>query len=229
MKRLLAVILLSIAIFIFISESQFAEKHAEPANTYSDNRVIYVDLLNLTLELIDLNENKILKTYKIAVGKYDSPSPIGSFKIVFKDKWGEGFGTHFMGINVPWGKYGIHGTDNPASIGWPSSHGCIRMNNQDIKELYQLVFIGTKVIINGGPFGPFGNGLRTLKPGDRGADVYEVQIIMKEKGYYPLKVDGIYGEGMKAYVLKYRKDHNMAASHDIDIEFYNKLGIILFE
>jgi len=201
----------------------------EPANSRTENRIIYVDLLGQTLELIDLDGNEVIKKYKVGGGRYDSPSPIGSFKITFKARWGEGFGTHFMGINVPWGKYGIHGTDKPSSIGWASSHGCIRMNNKDISELYALVSIGTKVIIDGGPFGPFGSGLRTLKPGDRGSDVYEVQKIMKKQGFYPLRVDGIYGEGMKKWVLEFRKSQNMYASHNIDMDFYKKLGVRLFE
>ena len=52
-----------------------------------------------------------------------------------------------MGINVPWGSFGIHGTLEPYSVGWASSHGCIRMNNEDIKELYKEIPIGTEVVI----------------------------------------------------------------------------------
>lgn len=52
-----------------------------------------------------------------------------------------------MGLNVPWGQFGIHGTLDPYSVGWSSSHGCIRMNNDEVAELYRIVPIGTKVII----------------------------------------------------------------------------------
>jgi lipoprotein-anchoring transpeptidase ErfK/SrfK len=45
------------------------------------------------------------------------------------------------------GEYAIHGTNNPASIGAFSSHGCIRMYNSDIRRLYQMVEIGTPVIV----------------------------------------------------------------------------------
>lgn len=228
LKRWRVILITGTLISIWLLNTHLIHK-VEPANTMTENKIIYIDLIDQTLELINNTNNKVIKKYKIASGKYNTPSPIGTFKITFKAKWGEGFGTHFMGINVPWGKYGIHGTDKPNSIGWPSSHGCIRMNNTDISELYKLVSIGTKVVINGGPFGSFGKGLRTLHPGDRGADVYEVQRIMKEQGYYPLYVDGIYGEGMKAWVLKFRKDHQMYASHYIDMAFYEKLGIELFE
>ena len=37
----------------------------------------------------------------------------------------------WLGLNVPWGKFGIHGTLDPHSVGWASSHGCIRMNNDE--------------------------------------------------------------------------------------------------
>lgn len=44
-------------------------------------------------------------------------------------------------------KYGIHGTNEPDSIGTYASGGCIRLNNNDILELYNLVPVGTKVLI----------------------------------------------------------------------------------
>ena len=45
------------------------------------------------------------------------------------------------------GEYAIHGTNKPASIGGFVSHGCIRMYNRDIRELYSLVTVGTPVIV----------------------------------------------------------------------------------
>ncbi len=198
-------------------------------NMDSKDLAIFIDINAKTLELLDKAQNKTLKKYIIASGKPGYPSPIGSWQITSKARWGEGFGTRWMGLNVPWGKYGIHGTNKPNSIGWASSSGCIRMRNKDVEELYKFVKIGTPVVIWGGVFGPFGNGFRTITPGDTGADVYEVQRIMKEKGYYTMSVDGIYGEGMKSSVLRFRKDHGLRNSHDIDGEFYKALGIELFE
>jgi hypothetical protein len=198
-------------------------------NLDSKDLVIFIDINEKLLELIDPERNKILQKYSIGSGKPGYPSPVGNWQVISKARWGEGFGTRWMGLNVPWGKYGVHGTNKPNSIGWASSHGCIRMRNEDVEELYKFVKIGTPVVIWGGPFGAFGNGFRTIAPGDTGADVYEVQRTMKEKGYYPMNVDGIYGEGMKSYVLKFRKDHKLRNSHDIDGEFYKALGIELFE
>jgi len=103
------------------------------------------------------------------------------------------------------------------------------MNNRDVEELYSMVKLGTPVHIYGGPFGPFGYGFRILKPGDRGSDVYEVQRRLKQKGYYPYSLDGIYGENLKKSVIKFRQDEKLIITHDIDYAFYKKLGIELFE
>jgi lipoprotein-anchoring transpeptidase ErfK/SrfK len=45
------------------------------------------------------------------------------------------------------GEYAIHGTNRPQSIGGFVSHGCIRMYNRDIVALYQMVQVGTPVIV----------------------------------------------------------------------------------
>jgi hypothetical protein len=43
--------------------------------------------------------------------------------------------------------YGIHGTDEPESIGHSVSHGCVRLRNEDIEKLYPMVAVGTPVYI----------------------------------------------------------------------------------
>ncbi len=45
------------------------------------------------------------------------------------------------------GEYAIHGTNSPGSIGGFVSHGCIRMYNSDIMDLYERVGLGTKVVV----------------------------------------------------------------------------------
>lgn len=190
---------------------------------------ILIDLNERSLYLIDTYNNKITKTYPIASGKPSSPSPIGTWTIVSKGEWSKGFGTRWMGLNVPWGRYGIHGTNRPGSVGSYASHGCIRMFNKDVEELYNIVGYGTTVVIYGGPYHMFLNKFRVLSPGDSGSDVFEVQRVMKNKGYYNGTLDGKYGEGMKTQVIKYRKDNNLTLSHYIDKEFYDSLGIKAFE
>ena len=113
-------------------------------------------------------EGELIRSWPCAVGKIATPSPLGVFRINGKHaNWGTGFGTRFLSIDCPWGKYGIHGTNRPGSIGWNASHGCIRMLNRDVEELYPLVQIGTKVIIERSSFGNLADGLRVLRPGDR--------------------------------------------------------------
>jgi lipoprotein-anchoring transpeptidase ErfK/SrfK len=45
------------------------------------------------------------------------------------------------------GQYAIHGTNNPGSVGGFVSHGCIRMYNQDIMDLFARVTVGTPVVV----------------------------------------------------------------------------------
>ncbi|GIM27520.1 hypothetical protein CPJCM30710_01860 [Clostridium polyendosporum] len=193
------------------------------------NISILVDLTEQKLYLIDTDKNIILKQYWIASGKSDTPSPIGCWRVISKGEWSGGFGTRWLGLNVPWGHYGIHGTNKPHSIGKEESHGCIRMLNDDIEELYQMVNYGTRVVIYAGPNGPFHRGCRSLKPGDRGADVYYIQRKLKELNYYTGALDGVYGEEMKKSVIKFREDKRLKLTHDVDKEFCLALEIQFFE
>jgi len=55
----------------------------------------------------------LIKSFPVAVGTFDTPTPIGLFTITEKSSWGEGFGARWMRLSVPWGIYGIHGTNKP--------------------------------------------------------------------------------------------------------------------
>ena len=221
--------ILFVIIFIFIFNICEYTAKAELKADSDKNIAILVDLTEERLYLINTEKNIILKKYIIASGKRETPSPIGTWKVIGMAKWSGGFGTRWIGLNVPWGTFGIHGTNKPGSIGQEASHGCIRMLNKDVEDLYEYVMSGMTVAIYAEPYGPFEKGLVTLKEGDRGADVFEVQRKMKEKGYYPGKLDGIYGEGMKQYVLKFKEDNELKINNNIDYEFYKKLGIILMD
>lgn len=90
--------------------------------------------------------NQLIKNYPIAVGKGATPTPNGRYTIVTKSLYPGGvFGSRWMGLSIP--HYGIHGTNNPASIGQAISRGCIRMHNHDAESLFEHVEIGTRVII----------------------------------------------------------------------------------
>lgn len=100
--------------------------------------------------------------------------------------------------------YGIHGTDDPASIGRAVSHGCVRMQNWAVEQLYPLVPIGTEVSITGQVFTG-----RVLFLGERGADVRLVQEILRTLGYYRGVPDGIYGPLTQAAVRAFQRDRGL--------------------
>ncbi|OPJ58046.1 L,D-transpeptidase [Clostridium oryzae] len=120
--------------------------------TYSiseDYRAVYSISINTKGHTLTLfKNNAVFKTYKVAVGKASTPTPKGNFKIINKAiNPGGPFGARWMGLNAPNGDYGIHGTNNPASIGKNVSNGCVRMYNNDVIEVFNLVPIGTSVKI----------------------------------------------------------------------------------
>lgn len=189
---------------------------------------IYIDVEYSTLTVF--KDNKIYKIYPCAGGKASTPSPIGTFNIVTKSTWGEGFGGHWMGLNVPWGKFGIHGTIYPNSIGHPASKGCIRMFNKDVAELYKFIPYGTKVIITDGPYGEFGKGFRYINPGMYGSDILAIQKRLKELKYFNGYCNGHYDvSGFKEAVNKYQKASKMYVSNTISPALIKSLGFMLFE
>lgn len=112
---------------------------------------IRISIARLRLDLID--GNRSVRSFPVALGKIATSTPRGDFTIVTKTPYPYSypggplsvFGTYWLGLSKP--HYGIHGTNNPASIGKYVSHGCIRMYNQDVNYLANLVPIGTPVRI----------------------------------------------------------------------------------
>ncbi len=106
---------------------------------------IEIDTRKRVLKLY--NNRTLIKQYPVAVGKPSTPTPLGKWTITYKGLWGAQYGGHFMRLSIPWGIYGIHGTDKPWSVGLAVSHGCVRMHSLDAAELYNMVPIGTIVYI----------------------------------------------------------------------------------
>lgn len=168
------------------------------------------------------NDNQLHKKYRIAVGKSSTPTPIGEWNVVWKDyNWGTGFGTRWMGLDVPWGIYGIHGTNKPWSIGQFASHGCIRMRNKDVEELFEWIPIGTPVRIEGRKI----RIERVLKYQTTGSDVAILQMKLKEFGYLEGRADGIYGRKTEEAVRRYQQDRGMEATGMVTKLITDALGI----
>ena len=118
-------------------------------------RRIVVSIPDCKLALVE--NGRVLKIYRVAVGAQISPSPSGEFKItqrlveptyyapgvVIPPGKDNPLGTRWLGLNQK--GYGIHGTNQPGSVGRRSSHGCIRMRNRDMEELFELVRAGDVV------------------------------------------------------------------------------------
>lgn len=113
------------------------------------SRPVYSITINRSLHKLTLYRDSIVfKNYPVAVGKPSTPTPVGTFRIVNRAINPRGpFGARWLGLNAPNGDYGIHGTNNPSSIGKDVSNGCIRMFNEQVIELSNLVSIGTVVKI----------------------------------------------------------------------------------
>lgn len=107
----------------------------------------WIDISTSHHQLKLFDRHKLLKTYPIGVGKILSPTPFGAYTIINKQpNPPRPFGVLWMGLSKP--HYGIHGTNNPSSIGKDVSHGCVRMFNHDVLELSSLVPVGTQVVIH---------------------------------------------------------------------------------
>lgn len=105
---------------------------------------IVVDLSDRTLYLMD--GDKVVNGFPVGIGKMVTRTPTGDYRIINKQhNPGGPFGALWMGLSKP--HYGIHGTNDPSSIGRKVSHGCIRMYNEDVVKLSSLVPIGTRVTI----------------------------------------------------------------------------------
>jgi len=126
--------------------------------------------------IVDKNKNllylykkgALMKIYQVSTGIKTNYTPEGKFSVVNKyslphNNGKELLGPRWLGISVPDEfdlrsevpdqrapkgiKYGIHGTNEPNSIGTYASGGCIRLHNKDIVEIYDLVSVGTPVEI----------------------------------------------------------------------------------
>lgn len=146
------------------SDEQAAEKQAaslpiqKPALTRDRHtRKIVISISHRRLALVE--DGKVAKIYPIAVGAHVSPSPDGEFAVInhaVRPTYRHGgkeilpgkdnpLGTRWIGLSLK--GYGIHGTNVPSSIGKAASHGCFRMGQADVEDLYSRVQVGDTVTI----------------------------------------------------------------------------------
>lgn len=111
------------------------------------NSIPYSVRVSLNSKRLTLLRNgQTAKSYPVAIGKMLSQTPVGEFVIVNREpNPGGPFGVMWLSLSKA--GYGIHGTNDPSSIGKSVSKGCIRMFNKDVLELAGLIPNGTKVFI----------------------------------------------------------------------------------
>jgi hypothetical protein len=124
---------------------------------YAEGTVVYVDISECRATLFV--DGRPVKTWPVAVGKPETPTPPGVYEIVrLKENptWNwegrryppgdpeNGLGTRWIGVDLP--TYGMHGTNEPDSIGGAVSHGCVRSSNADIEEVFDYLELGDTVI-----------------------------------------------------------------------------------
>lgn len=108
------------------------------------NLRIIVDLSQRMLYLLE--DNIVVRGFPVGIGSMLNQSPEGEYTIINKQaNPGGPYGAFWMGLSKP--HYGIHGTNNPSSIGKRVSRGCIRMYNADVLTLSSKVSVGTRVTI----------------------------------------------------------------------------------
>ncbi len=188
-----------------------------PVNIINEYRIT-ID--TQTFKLVLYKNGVVQKEYPVAVGKPNTPTPIGDWIIIEKQvDWGGPFGVRWMRINVPWGGYGIHGTDNPLSIGTAASHGCIRMYNEDVTEVYSIIPLGTPAKVTGQVFTG-----RILQVGVApGSDVAAVQQRLQVLGFYKGDIDGMYGDQTRDAVLAFQRARKLVADGIVGPATYEEL------
>ncbi|HWB98716.1 MAG TPA: L,D-transpeptidase [Bryobacteraceae bacterium] len=136
-----------------------AEARAQEQARAGNLRRIVISIPQRRLAL--LVEGQVIRIYPVAVGAASSPSPTGTYTLVERlanPTWyhpgkvvppgrDNPLGTRWLGLSRK--GYGIHGTNRPRSIGRPVSHGCIRMRNSDVEDLYGLIAVGDTVELHG--------------------------------------------------------------------------------
>jgi len=145
------------------------------------------------------SDGELVRSFPVGVGKPSTQTPVGSYRVENKavDPWwlppsggpavppgpSNPLGTRWIGF---WGGYGIHGNNNPASIGHLVSLGCVRMYTEDVEWLYEQVQIGTPVEVIYEPvlieYGPDGRRYLAVYPDGYGRAEKTPGAVLEEAG-----------------------------------------------
>jgi lipoprotein-anchoring transpeptidase ErfK/SrfK len=156
-KAALAAIAVMMAVEAAEAQQQSQAGSSQPAVTR--DVVVLVSIPDRKLALIE--NGKVTRIFPVAVGKESTPSPTGEFTVVTRvvapTYYHPGvvipagpqnpLGTRWIGLSQK--GLGIHGTNEPRSIGKAASHGCIRMRRADLEQLFAVLRPADPVLIRG--------------------------------------------------------------------------------
>ncbi len=148
------------------SEADLVVKAVEPETTAKDfDQILLVRIGENKLYLYE--NGKITHSWSVATGLPEYATPTGIFEVTEKrymptwvnpspDTWGKDLPAMIppgpgnpLGLRaLNWSAPAIrfHGTSALYSLGYNASHGCVRMSNADVIELYDLVEVGTPIV-----------------------------------------------------------------------------------
>lgn len=147
----------AIALVLLAGKARAAEKSAASEDYPGATPVRRIVICLTDRKLAVLEDGAVVKIYDTAVGAAKSPSPVGIFQVVNRIALPTYYaprkaippgkknplGTRWIGLSLK--GFGIHGTNVPKSIGRAASHGCIRLRNDDVEELFERVRPGDVV------------------------------------------------------------------------------------
>lgn len=190
------------------------EDYTQGVNTEPPPGEVHMEIYLHKLKLSVFSDGEEYASFPICPGKPSTPSPMGEWRIVEKSyRPNDAFGTRWMRLSVPWGGYGVHGTNAPWSIGRIMSLGCIRMYNKDVELIYPWIPIGTRVIITGN----YNVVIRSpLREGRVGQDVVLAQWALREAGFCPGEANGVYDQEMAAAVQELQRTFGLEPTGVMD-------------
>lgn len=140
-----------------VTEDELFDKQSSAVTVSRDQRRVRL-----------FKRGNLVKTYTVAVGSAEYPSPTGHFAVQTKQvnpawnvptsSWAGSLGGQTIPGGAPnnplvarWigfaGSVGFHGTKSSGSLGTAASHGCVRMDVDDVIDLFKRVDIGTPVLV----------------------------------------------------------------------------------
>lgn len=199
------------------------EEYTQGVETEPPPGEVHIEIYLHQLQLVVFSDGEEYARFPISPGRPATPSPMGEWRITDKSYMpNDAFGTRWMRLSVPWGGYGVHGTNAPWSIGRVASLGCIRMYNKDVELIYPWIPIDTRVIITG----KYQVNIRIpLRDGRFGQDVVLVQWALREAGFCPGEANGRYNEDTVRAVKEMQKAFGLEPTGIMDEQVYWLLNL----